>query len=221
MRILIFIIILAIGPFGYAQQISFGVTAGGNLTLPFLQSEYEIADQSFNEVHLAPLPGYEFGILSVYHFSEKFAILNTLDFAHHVYRGKNGFYATNLVGETLWITEKLNRIHNYIRPGALLTLTFFDKLVLGSGIQMNILLWSRSNLGSDSPLDYTETINRYYKTISCSVPLKIAYQFSPFEISAEARMGIDNRIRGSESLIKEREGSLAIKLSYYFQKSSD
>jgi hypothetical protein len=221
MKNLFFIIILASAQTCLAQKFYFGLFAGGNVSTQFLHSKYEISDGNFEEIQTTPLPGFEFGIFTKHQFSKRISLISTLDIAHLAYKEKNEFLAANNVGEPIWSADKVQKCNNYLHLSPILSFTFFDRLILGTGIQMNVLLESRTNLGKDAPIEFAETINRYYKTITFSLPLKIGFQFSNIEISMEARMGIDNRIKGDVSLIQEREGTFALKFSYFFLPTSE
>lgn len=219
MRIHCLLILSVFVQITFAQNFNFGITAGGNISTVFMQSDYLINDENFNELQYIPLPGFELGLFTSHQLSRRVLLMNTIDFAHLSYKKKGAFESKTVTGETWYTSDKFNKCNNNLRVYLTINYLFFGKLMVGTGAQVNVLLWSRTNFDSDFPVDFEYTFNQYYKRITFSVPLRVGFRFSSFEISTEARIGIDDRKKGTESLIKEREGSVSLKFNYYFLSS--
>lgn len=197
------------------QHLESGFTAGANLTRVYTKSEKSLVTPDGSVLEYSAAPGFELGGFISLPLTNNFSLYNSAGFSRLSSANETDQNFTNSTGEIIYISEKSKLIDNAFYLSPMLNFGPGNHFSLGAGIQLNVLVLSRTNYGKDAPLDFSESINRYYKPLTFSVPVRLACRFNTVGISLLARMGVNDRIKGKDSVITEREGTLSICFNYF------
>jgi hypothetical protein len=197
--------------FLFSQQVHFGLSVGNNLSLISVRSDYTLSDYSYT-----PLIGFSAGLVTRTVMNEKVNLEGGLLFS--VLRSQNNSTTLfrNGLGDVTGIVSKKNINNNYIQLRFNPDIRIIKNLYLGSGINLNILLSSKTRY-----LDYQQNLklkNYHYNPVGIHIPLFVSVDVESVNLNLGFSKAIGSRLKDKASSIEEMENYVYFEAHYFFNR---
>lgn len=200
----------------FAQDYKIGLFLGPNFSFLSVKSNYSYywSDQ------YKPGFGFELGALGSLKLSEKLSFDHTFSFQFLTHKDKNKLYFKDADGYNYYAISQHTLSNGYIVISPQLGYHINEKLYLGSGVNLNIVLYSFSYFKDSENYFYKETSvlnNTYYKSVNLGIPLVIGYNHNKIFVRFRFDIGMSNLMKDSNSFFREKEHTLSLDFGYFFR----
>lgn len=200
-----------------AQNYRIGMYVGPNLSFLSVKSDFNYYwSDGYN-----PGLGFEIGAFGSLKLSEKISFDHTIAYQFLTHCETNEVRLRNENGVNFYNIAKHKINNTYISISPQLSYHFIENIYAGTGINVNLALYSRSTF-KELPDDYFFTIdsrfkNTYYKAINFGIPVFLGLKHNKFFFRLRYDIGMSNLMKDSNSFFREKENTLSFTIGYLFR----
>lgn len=196
-----------------AQNYGIALYAGPNLSFLSVKSDYSFSGSD----QYKPGFGFEIGVLGSLKISEKLNFDQTVAFQFVTHKDDNDIHLRDANDIYYYDITKHTINNGYIVLSPQLSYQINSKIYLGSGVNVNVLLYSHS-IFTDLP-DYFSSVdhrmnNTYYKGVNIGIPVLFGYNYKKFIFRLRYDIGISNLMKDSDSFFEEKENTISLDFGY-------